>query len=132
MKGKLFKNALFGLQKESVYTYFEKLNKKMAQEMEEKNAIIADLRAQLQKRAVPVQTEVPDDIIEDARVRAEIIIQNAQNSLLASKEKLKKEIKEEKIKLRLLQAEVAGLKKNAVEATAKFTIDLDPLLCDEE
>ena len=125
---KHLKTAFWGYEKKSVYTYFSALTKKVNEELEEKNAIIADLRAQLKRRIAPTNAPSADDMIENAHKQAEIIVKNANASLLATKEKLKKEIKEEKIKLRLLQAEVAGLKNKAEEAAKKFTFELEPLL----
>ena len=129
MKGQLFKTSLFGLNKKSVYTYLSALNQKLEEELETKNAQIASLREQISGgAAVSGNASNADEIVEMAKKQADEIIAKAHNSLLMKKEDIKEEIKKEKMKLKILQAEVEGLKKKAVEATAKFTIDIEDLI----
>ena len=129
MKGQLFKTSLFGLSKKSVYTYLSMLNKKLEEELQAKDALISDLRSRLEADAAfSVNVSKADEIINNAHKQAEIIISNAHQSLKEQKDKLKDDIKKEKTKLRLLQAEVEGLKRMAAQATAKFTDDIDDLI----
>jgi len=131
MQGKVFKRTLFGVSQTSVNTYFSKINEKFANELENQKAQIDDLRAQLRKRSsspMPIQTQDADEILEKARKQAEFIVNNAHHSLQAKKAELQKQIKEERIKLKILQAEVRGLQKQAADAATRFTIELNPLL----
>jgi len=131
-KGQLFKTSLFGLNKKSVYTYLSMLNRKLEEELQAKDAVISNLNEQIKQTTIPINAvSNADEIIKNARKQAETIISNANVSLKEQKEKLKDEIRKEKTKLRLLQAEVEGLKKKAIELTAKFTIDIDDLIENE-
>jgi len=132
MQGKVLKRALFGFDKKSVYTYFSSLSEKFAEELADKNSQILDLRSQIKKRSpIPIQTQNADEILENARHQAEVIVNNAHLSLQAKKAELQNQIKDERIKLKILQAEVKGLQKQAAAAATKFTIELDPLLSKE-
>ena len=129
MQGKAFKKAIFGLDKKSVYTYFSILNEQFKREIAQQKAQIEDLRLQLRKRSpIAIQTKDADEILENARKQAEAIVNNAHRSLQAKKEELQKQVKDERIKLKILQAEVKGLQRQAAAMAEKFTIELNPLL----
>jgi len=131
-KGQLFKTSLFGLSKKSVYTYLSMLNKKLEEELQAKDAVISNLRMQNANQVAPaVNYSGADEIVENAHRQAEAVLANAHQSLKEQKEKLKNDIKNEKMKLRLLQAEVEGLKRKAVELTEKFTNQIDDLIENE-
>ena len=127
-KGQLFKTSLFGLNKKSVYTYLSMLNRKLEEELQAKDAIISNLNERIISLQSMPAASCDDMIVEKARKQAETILVNANISLKEQKEKLKEDIRKEKTKLRLMQAEVEGLKKKAVELTAKFTIEIDDLI----
>jgi cell division septum initiation protein DivIVA len=136
---KLFRRSLFGYGPEDVYGYLKALNEKLAYELRTKDVRIASLtadNAELKEKlggadkaggtfTVPVLEA--ETLIENARVEAGRILEEATRAGITKRQELQEQVKKEKVKLRILQAEVAGLQKIATSALSKFTTELPTL-----
>ena len=158
---KLFKRALWGYGANEVYAYLKELNDTLTLELQRKDVDIAKLVAQnaelseylaaagqrvetsaMKKsptvlkvmKTTPVAQKAPveaNTLISDAQKEADRIIEEATRTGLAKKQELQELIRKERVKLRVLQAEIAGLKKLVTNAIGKFEGDLEQLVEDE-
>ncbi|MDR1101434.1 MAG: DivIVA domain-containing protein [Clostridiales bacterium] len=132
---KLFKMRFLGYGKQDVCNYLDKLNGQLKEELREKdeqiamltstNADFAEANAGL-KKSINVHKKA-EEIISQAKKEAERIIAEAQATAAARQTDLQKKIQKEKASLRVIQAEVAGLKKLAANAIGKFSNELESL-----
>ena len=143
---KLFKSSMFGYKKRDVINYIEDLSAKTElalgeaedkiEALEKENEMLKENIEKYQSDASSVSNAIitaekkAEEIVANAKEKAENYLKNAEEEHQVKKAELENELKEAQLKLRKLNEEIRQLKTNIVISANKYTKELDSLMED--
>ncbi len=125
MENKKFRSRLFGFRKSDVCEYIQGMNAEFSERLQQKEAECQNLRKDLydlRRRAAEMQAE--KDKVAGALIQAEEkareIVHTTEQEAEDKRRTLEQDYKAEQEKLRAIRAEIADVRKSALDAIQRF------------